>query len=313
MADTGLTNPGTAADDATVGTITWANTSNALTDNTSYASANVGTLGDSYVLDYSIRLVKGGTIVGSDYATASDWTTTENTVTYGGATDLWGTTWTASDINDSTFGVVLSCQSDIGIISHYLKTTNYGFALGGSDTIDGIEVSVQHYWSTAAPLCFTAGTLIACEMGDFPIEELEVGDKVYSFNDKLEVELDRVVGTLSREVDHYYRIMAGGREVEATGNHEFLTLDGFRKVEDLKVGTLVYNGAWVSVESIERVDEITTVYDLSVEKNHTFIANGFFVHNIIIISNRFGNVDVIQVKIYYTAGTTNTGFMPLLM
>ena len=58
--------------------------------------------------DNSVKLVKGGTISGNDKATGTSWPTSDGTATYGSSTDLWGLTLTPSDINASTFGVVVS-------------------------------------------------------------------------------------------------------------------------------------------------------------------------------------------------------------
>jgi len=63
---------------------------------------------DSYVEDNIVSLVKGGTISGSNLAAAGQWSTTESYVTYGGATSMWGLSLTESDIEATTFGVVLS-------------------------------------------------------------------------------------------------------------------------------------------------------------------------------------------------------------
>lgn len=64
------------------------------------------TTGGNSVRDYSVQMVKGGVIVGSDYAlTGNDWITGNSVETYGGATDLWGTTWTPAEINAANFGV----------------------------------------------------------------------------------------------------------------------------------------------------------------------------------------------------------------
>ena len=60
------------------------------------------------VHDNSLRVMKGGTMVGDDKASASTWPTTDEYATYGGDSDLWGTTWTPADINDSTFGMAHS-------------------------------------------------------------------------------------------------------------------------------------------------------------------------------------------------------------
>jgi hypothetical protein len=53
-----------------------------------------------------------GNLIGNNKAdTVTNWPTSDTTVTYGGASDLWGATWSASDINDSDFGVALQAAS----------------------------------------------------------------------------------------------------------------------------------------------------------------------------------------------------------
>ncbi len=63
----------------------------------------------TYIRDYSVRLVKNGTLVGDNKAlTSTNWSTSDTTVSYGGSNNLWGTTWSVGDINDSDFGLALS-------------------------------------------------------------------------------------------------------------------------------------------------------------------------------------------------------------
>ena len=84
-------------------------------------------------VDNSVRLVKGGTITGSNYAKPTvSWPTGDTYETYGGATDLWGTTWTPADINDPNFGVVLSA-----------------IVQGNSLQVDHISITV---YTTSAPM-----------------------------------------------------------------------------------------------------------------------------------------------------------------
>lgn len=52
----------------------------------------------------NIQLLKAGTAVGTNKGSAV-WTTTDTFTTVGGQTDLWGTTWSPSDINNADFGV----------------------------------------------------------------------------------------------------------------------------------------------------------------------------------------------------------------
>lgn len=58
-----------------------------------------------------VRLLKAGTAAGGDKSTGAAIPTTAATVTYGGAADLWSTTWTPSDINNATFGALTTYTS----------------------------------------------------------------------------------------------------------------------------------------------------------------------------------------------------------
>jgi len=59
--------------------------------------------------DNSVRLMKGGAFVGNNLAnTTAPWPIADAYASYGGATNLWGTTWTPAEVNNVGFGVGLS-------------------------------------------------------------------------------------------------------------------------------------------------------------------------------------------------------------
>eukprot|EP00913_Durusdinium_trenchii_P028459 g26687.t1 len=64
--------------------------------------------------DNAIRIVKGGTIGSTDKSSAINWTDVDDWRSYGGSADLWGETWSASDINSSNFGAAMSCKENSG-------------------------------------------------------------------------------------------------------------------------------------------------------------------------------------------------------
>jgi hypothetical protein len=57
--------------------------------------------------DVTINLVKASVAVGDNKANGDDWNTALDWATYGGSTDLWGTTWTPAEVNDDNFGADL--------------------------------------------------------------------------------------------------------------------------------------------------------------------------------------------------------------
>jgi hypothetical protein len=86
--------------------------------------------------DEDVYLLKGGSTAGiTDHASSNDWpessSSDEDDWTYGGNGDLWGTTWTAAQINNNSptgFGVRIRVDNDSGGI----RTAN----------VDWIEVEV---------------------------------------------------------------------------------------------------------------------------------------------------------------------------
>lgn len=170
----GANSPGTMADDATVGTVAWTNQTNAgasddsrattvvdATEVTHYLKATnfgftipVGATINGVVVeierscagsalrakDSGVYLVKGGTVSGNNKAdTSITWPTTDTYKTYGDSSDLWGLTLNQSDVNASTFGVVISATNvgaslDIFRIDH-IRITVYFSTPSGSPQI----------------------------------------------------------------------------------------------------------------------------------------------------------------------------------
>ena len=65
----------------------------------------------SYIKDSRVSLVKKGSVQATNKALASPWPGSDENVTYGSASDLWGSTWSGADINASNFGVVIAATN----------------------------------------------------------------------------------------------------------------------------------------------------------------------------------------------------------
>ncbi|SCY35094.1 PKD-like domain-containing protein [Flavobacterium caeni] len=68
--------------------------------------------GGNSIDDVSVRLMKNGVAVGNNYANGADWPGTMTGQNYGGAADLWGTTWTPAEINAGNFGAELRVEAE---------------------------------------------------------------------------------------------------------------------------------------------------------------------------------------------------------
>lgn len=64
--------------------------------------------------DNSVKIIKGGSVSGDEKKTGTAWlkhATNYREDTYGSSTELWGLSWTPSDIQASNFGVALASVS----------------------------------------------------------------------------------------------------------------------------------------------------------------------------------------------------------
>jgi hypothetical protein len=63
------------------------------------------------VVDSAIRAVRNSSVGTVDEAATAQWPFSYQTQSYGGATDLWGQTWSAADIESSTFGAAIAARA----------------------------------------------------------------------------------------------------------------------------------------------------------------------------------------------------------
>lgn len=143
--------------------------------------------------------------------------------------------------------------------------------------------------------CLVAGTIITNAKTK---EEITIGELVNNPREFWVLALGsdgkmrerRVVDVMHNGRQPVFILRTGTKSITATGNHPFWTMNGWIELDDLYIGESVgalINGdvAWEKVASLEAVG-VEDVYDLTVEEDHNFVANGFIVHNSI-----NGNVD----------------------
>lgn len=309
--DTGATNAGTFASDSTVGTIPWTNPSNAASSNDVWATAAISGTTDYIVDDNSIRIFNGSAYVGNDKASATDWPfTTDGTRTYGSSTDLWGLTGAsalkASTINASTFGVGISCQRDASTPeSYYEKCTNFGFVLPSSARPVGYVLTVEcHYDNGLGGASFVEGTLITTPTGFVRNDLIRLGDLVVAFDKRGNFTSQRVIG-IKRGIRRVFRLVAGGIEAFPTTTEKFLVGNNiFKQLSELRVGDTIYRqGIGLLVPAvIEHISKVgnENVISFEIENDHTYLAGGFAVHNMPIISgSTTAYIDHVQFRIYF--------------
>ncbi|MFH1564522.1 MAG: polymorphic toxin-type HINT domain-containing protein [bacterium] len=129
--------------------------------------------------------------------------------------------------------------------------------------------------------CFLSGTKILMADGNVkPIEEIDVNDEIKTIADPLHIkyETGKVVEMFKRTAGEYLII---NKILRVTPEHRIYSNNSFVMAGELRRGDwlLDQNGNKVFITSIETKKEIVKVYNFKVEPQHTYIADGFYVHN----------------------------------
>ncbi len=124
--------------------------------------------------------------------------------------------------------------------------------------------------------CVADGALVLTPDGDRLIEEIRIGDEIFSSRG-----VSRVVAAARHRVNRRLRLtLSGGVALEVTGTHPIACESGWRRAREIDVGDSVRTrNGWLSVTEITRLRGAITVHDLTVEPHHDFYAQSILVHN----------------------------------
>ena len=111
------------------------------------------------VKDWSVKIVKGGVISGSEMAPGNNLTASDVYYSFGGTNSLWGLSWDFGDINANNFGVVYCVKNWNSFYLCYPK-------------VDHIRMTVYYTEAAAGPAfnLFVSGAL-----KDVPTAKIMVG------------------------------------------------------------------------------------------------------------------------------------------
>lgn len=141
----GPNSPDVAVSDGTVGFTAWQSLGFDLSSDLAGHDGDVATVGLTSPANFesSVKIVKGGSISGTDKSTGAAIPVNDTYVSYGGSSDLWGLSWTPADINAIDFGAAFSVIDNTADDSEYLKVTDFDFAIPTDATVDGILVEIS--------------------------------------------------------------------------------------------------------------------------------------------------------------------------
>jgi len=141
--------------------------------------------------------------------------------------------------------------------------------------------------------CFPYDQKIQTEAGNIPIGKLHAMfvskdrlPRVLTLNeDSGEFEYKEIVNAWQREKRKLFELKYEGKKLLCTGNHRFLTDDGWKRVEDMVAGCWIMNSSksYSLVQSVSKTELEDIVYDLEIKDNHNFIVLeddcGLVAHN----------------------------------
>jgi replicative DNA helicase len=136
--------------------------------------------------------------------------------------------------------------------------------------------------------CLAGDTLVTLTSGErVPIRDLVDRENVQIWaldEQDLKLKPASVSHAFLTGIKLIYRLTTRlGRTIDATANHKFRVLDGWVRLDGLKVTQSLaipneHDVVWDEITSIEPIGE-TDVYDLTVPGFHNFVANDIVVHN----------------------------------
>ena len=133
--------------------------------------------------------------------------------------------------------------------------------------------------------CFVAGTKVAVENGYKNIEDIRIGDYVYSYNLETKTkELKKVLETFIHQKDEIYTLKVNNQLIYTTEEHPFYVINkGWINAEKLKFNDklLSIKTGPTNIQNISKRNNKTYVYNIEVEDNHNYLITEeeILVHN----------------------------------
>ena len=140
--------------------------------------------------------------------------------------------------------------------------------------VHNCDESIRFAW-------ISGDTLIKTKQGLITIKNLvnKKNFNIYTYNEKTKKEeIQKAEKCLKIKDDIVFEIETeDGKKIKATAEHEIITINGWKKLKDLKEGDDLIN--FKKIKSIKKIG-IEPVFDIiNVKNNNNYIANNFVVHN----------------------------------
>ena len=155
--------------------------------------------------------------------------------------------------------------------------------------------------------CFVAGTKVLTPTGGQDIEELRIGDEVLTWDGDQSGGLVKAkIKRVSSHLISGYFVING--KLKITMNHRLLVNGVWKEAGEIEIGDMFFTNSGIQekVISLKFVPEWRIVYNIELDKYHTYFADNIYVHN----EEKGGGgtrADFRDVAIYKTIHTNSSG------
>ena len=194
--------------------------------------------------------------------------------------DPWAWVGLVGDLIDVAVPLVGGVGEAVKVLSATKKVAN---------TVDAVDdaYDAARVYDKLEALCFVEGTLVYTKDGHSPIEDIQVGDYVWAWDEENgTVDLKKVVETYINETTELVHVHVNGEEIITTPSHPFYSpAKGWTNAVHLRAGDILVlvNGEYVVVEKVQHeiLEAPIEVYNFQVEDFHTYYVSesAILVHN----------------------------------
>lgn len=167
--------------------------------------------------------------------------------------------------------------------SSNLYNTMYSGRMGTSGVTTTTNDGGSGTWNAIGSIgsalitCFAAGTKIFTTDGNKNIEDIKVGDEVFTLSDNGNSKIEKVINIMAPAVNEIFEVLTTKGKVVCTATQPFITVSGSKTLEKItdrdKLITIDGNAELISIRQIG----MALVYDFTVANDGVFFANGFAV------------------------------------